>query len=94
MISMRQKTIFLTCALATWLPAQTVNSAPAQLPLYLGGVVEPNIVFTLDDSGSMHWELMPEAIRNAAYFLFPREVSNIYGGSDYNNTTFSHAPRS
>lgn len=34
----------------------------AQVPLYLGGTVEPNIMFILDDSGSMNWEYMPDSI--------------------------------
>ena len=29
-------------------------------PLFLGGNISPNVMFTLDDSGSMHFEIMPE----------------------------------
>jgi type IV pilus assembly protein PilY1 len=37
--------------------------APAQVPLTLGGQVEPNIMFLLDDSGSMEWAYMPDEIK-------------------------------
>ncbi len=38
------------------------NLALSPLPLYLGGAVEPNVQFTLDDSGSMYWSFMPDGI--------------------------------
>ncbi|WP_162935020.1 pilus assembly protein [Pseudomonas cavernae] len=34
--------------------------APAQVPLSLGGQVEPNLMFILDDSGSMNWGFLPD----------------------------------
>lgn len=37
--------------------------APSQTPLSLGGQVEPNIMFLLDDSGSMRWGFMPDDLR-------------------------------
>lgn len=37
---------------------------PAQAPLILGGQVEPNVMFILDDSGSMRWGYMPDALRD------------------------------
>lgn len=64
-----------------------VNSAPLSLsniPLYLGGSAEPNIMFTLDDSGSMQWEYMPDDLSNFTIFVFPRPNS-VYGGSNYAN---------
>lgn len=57
--------------------------------------VKSNIMFTLDDSGSMQWEALPDsAIRwgvyNGVYYpsynVFPPEA-NIYGGSDYGRVT-------
>lgn len=45
-------------------------SAPGPLsdePLYLATVVEPNIMFLLDDSGSMGREYMPDDLRNGDY---------------------------
>jgi type IV pilus assembly protein PilY1 len=47
------------------IPAATTSAATlslAPLPLFLGGVIEPNVVFLLDDSGSMTWSYMPDAI--------------------------------
>lgn len=53
-------------------------------PLFLGGNISPNVMFTLDDSGSMHWEIMPDdAIYS--YFMFPRASSVYNSGSDYSN---------
>lgn len=37
---------------------------PAQAPLILGGQVEPNVTFILDDSGSMRWGYMPDSLRD------------------------------
>jgi type IV pilus assembly protein PilY1 len=50
---------------------------PATTPLYLKSTVEPNVMFTLDDSGSMQWEIMPESL-TAALFVFPQTI-NVYG---------------
>lgn len=36
---------------------------PAPAPLNVGGQVEPNVMFILDDSGSMEWAYMPDGIR-------------------------------
>ena len=52
-------------------------------PLLTGSSVAPNIMFMLDDSGSMQWEIMPDDILYA-YYLFPRP-DDVYGGSDYSN---------
>ncbi len=63
----------------------TINATPLSLspvPLLLGGGVPANIMFTLDDSGSMHWEYMPDD--NWTFFVYPR-ASNVYGPSDYGN---------
>lgn len=62
--------------------AATLNIS--NVPLYLGGAVEPNIMFTLDDSGSMQFEVMPDDIRGWAYYLFPRP-SSLYGAGVYTN---------
>lgn len=55
----------------------------ADSPLYLTSAVEPNIMFVLDDSGSMQWEAMPDDITSFSY-LYPRP-SGLYGSSDYAN---------
>ncbi|MDX1538981.1 pilus assembly protein [Arsukibacterium sp.] len=57
----------------------------AQTPLQTGSSVPPNIMFLIDDSGSMHFELLPdEAILSEARYIFPR-ADDVYGPSDYNN---------
>lgn len=52
-------------------------------PLLTGSAVAPNVMFVLDDSGSMQWEVMPDDILYA-YYLFPRP-SSVYGASVYDN---------
>jgi type IV pilus assembly protein PilY1 len=32
----------------------------SQVPLYLGGTIEPNLMYIHDDSGSMYWSFMPD----------------------------------
>lgn len=56
-------------------------------PLFLTTNADPNIMFTLDDSGSMQWELMPDDLIYS-YYLYPR-ASGIYGSSDYSNWVVS-----
>lgn len=55
----------------------------AQSPLFLTSSAEPNIMFLLDDSGSMHWEVTPDDALIGEY-IFPRVTGN-YGAGDYNN---------
>lgn len=55
----------------------------ANIPLFLNPSVDPNIVFTFDDSGSMQWEFMPDGI-TFNYFMFPRP-GGLYGGNNYPN---------
>lgn len=63
----------------------------AQVPLYLGTRADPNIMFTLDDSGSMHFEIMPESlIENDARYVYPR-ANKVYGSDDYDNRTVTFA---
>ena len=57
----------------------------AQTPLQTGSSVPPNIMFIIDDSGSMHFELLPdESILSGARYIFPR-ADDVYGPSDYDN---------
>ncbi len=54
-------------------------------PLFLGGNISPNVMFTLDDSGSMQFEIMPgDLIKKNVRYMFPR-ASGIYGADDYSN---------
>lgn len=53
------------------------------LPLFLNSGVAPNIMFTLDDSGSMHWEALPDVqVVNNIYYMFPTNQGH-YGSTFY-----------
>ncbi|WP_460805701.1 pilus assembly protein [Microbulbifer agarilyticus] len=56
----------------------------AQSPLFLSTGAPPNVMFILDDSGSMHYEITPESYREEARYIFPR-ADGIYGSSDAAN---------
>ena len=80
-----QRACLVCAAMALAFSAAPAASAPfniAPVPLYLGGTLEPNILFVLDDSGSMQWEAMPDEIQNGTNYLFPMP-NNLYGGSTY-----------
>ncbi len=76
--------------LTTVVPAQAALNIP-DTPLQTSVSAEPNIMFILDDSGSMHWEITPDSY---SYFVFPRP-SNVYGSSNYDSyvsTTVDTSP--
>ncbi len=52
------------CLLLLWQPAQSGNLSISNVPLGTGsGIsVKPNMVFILDDSGSMGWDYMPDYV--------------------------------
>ncbi len=60
------------------------------VPLFLSSPVDPNIMFVLDDSGSMHYEVTPDedfrfgGFNENTRFVFPR-ASQVYGSADYNS---------
>ncbi|MCB1936946.1 MAG: pilus assembly protein PilC [Nitrosomonas sp.] len=61
-------------------------------PLFLGGNISPNVMFTLDDSGSMQFEIMPQhLIIQSVRYMFPR-ADDVYGGSDYSNYVVDFDP--
>ncbi len=62
--------------LVTPIVANPAYAEIADEPLYLASPVEPNIMFLLDDSGSMHWDVMPD--HSLVYFTFPRP-NTLYG---------------
>ena len=79
---LRKPAIILFSALFAAAPVQA-SIALSEVPLYLTSSVQPNLMFILDDSGSMQWEVMPESLRTeATFYLMPRP-SNPYGGSHY-----------
>jgi len=78
----RLSTCFLTAAFCLTVgigsPAHAEDLDIAQTPLFVAVNVSPNIIFTLDDSGSMQWEGMPV---NWAYIM--PQAENPYGGVTY-----------
>lgn len=87
-------------ALMTGLPQQAsaTDLNISQNPLFLATSVEPNVLFLIDDSGSMMWETMPDqgvtnkivedtgiaGIGRLIMWLYPR-VDGLQGGTDYAN---------
>lgn len=68
----------LAAGLLTVAIAQSAAAAfiPSQVPLSLGGQVEPNVMFLLDDSGSMDWGYMPDELRPAYLNVNQRPASS------------------
>ncbi len=59
--------------------------ALSDVPLFLTTAVDPNIIFTLDDSGSMQFEIMPEGlITKDVRFVYPVRAGT-YGDNTYSN---------
>lgn len=62
----------------------------SQVPLFVSTVeVEPNILFILDDSGSMQWEYMPDQTIFYTVYLYPMPAS-VYNGTNYPNQVPNH----
>src|SRR5690554_2268276 len=64
MSTLNFKVIMSTALLV--LPTAGYSARPdlAQEPLFIGSAVAPNLMFILDDSGSMGWEYMPDEIES------------------------------
>ena len=63
-------------------PVQAADLALTHVPLFLNSSLEPNIVVTFDDSGSMEWAFMPDAIRSDR--TTNRAKSSTHNGVFYN----------
>ena len=89
---MRRFTMKLQSIKAVFLTSLMFGSATAHAaieiantPLQTGSSVPPNIMFIIDDSGSMHFELLPDSIMfGDKRYIFPR-ADDVYGPSDYSN---------
>lgn len=71
----------LLVCLVSGQPIQTVQAAStdiADIPMAVKNTAGPNIMFTLDDSGSMQFEVVPE--NSKVYFSFPRP-NPLYGAT-------------
>lgn len=64
--------------------AKTVNLA--SVPLFVTAGVDPNIVFVLDDSGSMRWGFMPDEL--VSNYASGRYVGDCDDVAVYGNNTF------
>lgn len=62
--SMLRIAMMSSAALIVPTQAGAAALAISQVPLYLGGTVAPNIMFILDDSGSMDRSYLPDTINN------------------------------
>ena len=71
-------------------PGQTYASPLSDSPLFLGGNISPNLMFTLDDSGSMQFEVIPE--NNEVYFTFPRP-DPLYGANWGYGSSYSYVAK-
>lgn len=63
---------------------QAASTNISDVPLAVKNQAAANIMFTLDDSGSMHFEFIPEEEMRFSIFLHPRPTSP-YGGGDFSN---------
>jgi type IV pilus assembly protein PilY1 len=74
-----------TLAFAQIAPAAHAASTDiSDIPLAVKNQVAPNIMMTLDDSGSMQWEFLPEDDMRSTSWVYPRPASP-YGGGTYQN---------
>lgn len=66
-------------------------AAISEKPPLTAAPIDPNLFYTLDDSGSMQYEYMPQSIDIGASYVFPR-VDGTYGGEMYadNTVSFKH----
>lgn len=80
---------FFSC-LATVLTLNSALADPvdiADIPPSLSAGVEPNIMFIIDDSGSMQFELPESPYTSSTDYLFP-PVSDMYGQNIYEDNIF------
>lgn len=77
--------------------AQTHAIALSQKPLFLTSGAEPNLMFVLDDSGSMQFEITPETYRLSTrantVFAYP-PANGYYGKNAYNTNVAAPGDRS
>ena len=70
--------------------AHAVSTDIADIPMAVANAAAPNIMFTLDDSGSMQFEVIPED--TYAYFSFPRP-DPLYGNNWGYGSNYSYVPK-
>ncbi len=67
-ITLKRPELLLALAMSTSGAALAAPGTIADSPLFLKSNVEPNILFVLDDSGSMDWEIMSRDYDNGGRF--------------------------
>lgn len=81
----------LAVCLLTAIPVMHAQATPVDIsdaPLYVMQGVDPNIILTLDDSGSMYWSYMPDGISSKR--TTKRAKSYVYNKMYYNpNVTYT-----
>ncbi|MBU0808711.1 MAG: pilus assembly protein PilY [Gammaproteobacteria bacterium] len=76
------------CATSSLLIATLdVQAAISQSPLSLTIGVPPNIIFTLDDSGSMSWGYVPDSIESSV--LSGSTMTRLYAASEFNSMYYN-----
>lgn len=70
--------------------AQAASTDIADVPMAVKNTAGPNIMFTLDDSGSMQFEAIPE--NSNVYFSFPRP-DPLYGANWGYGSSYSYVTR-
>ncbi|GAA5185058.1 type 4a pilus biogenesis protein PilY1 [Niveibacterium umoris] len=79
-----------------WLPAMAAPLALSQAPLFLAIPQKPNLLVTLDDSGSMTWAYVPDAygsdMQTGTSFSPKRIFSADYNSMYYNPATTYSPP--
>ncbi|MHB8914588.1 MAG: pilus assembly protein [Thiobacillus sp.] len=81
--SLIKRAITIIC-LAWAISGPTHAIGLANDPLFLNVAVDPNIVVTLDDSGSMQWSIVPDALIDAALDTSRRLRSSTFNALYYN----------
>ncbi|MBS0550937.1 MAG: pilus assembly protein PilY, partial [Proteobacteria bacterium] len=67
-----------------------MNFDVSQVPLYLGGTIEPNLMYIHDDSGSMYWSFLPDDVYDS--YTKVRARSSYYNNVYYNPLVFYPPP--
>lgn len=80
--------LFVCAAFAAGVHAAPFNISP--VPLYLGGTIEPNLMYIHDDSGSMYWSYMPDGISGNR--TSKRAKSAVFNNVYYDPTVIYHPP--
>lgn len=70
------------------LNAANANAAVSQSPLSLTVGVPPNIIFTLDESGSMSWGYVPDSIESKVIGS-GSTMKRLYAASDFNSMYYN-----